>query len=266
MVCPNLTVQDILDELVYQTCFQWKTEDEITANEMSIRDEDVINIGKMAGVFQAFGWFVSNIGSIYFSRSFIANGTQRSERGLLNMDREVFEYTRLESDNYPTDILSESSAKKRITVVPKGIKPVGYVPMNTPLFDVNGNILWDNLLPEPPDTIPSVPFFGEAYLVFEEQFVKETTLTTPILKLLIECLQRVRFNGPSTALFLKITQVLGEGYMYDIAIIPRASYYEIQYKLNPNTIIDNHLRRYAVWQTVCKQKFKQFHLVQVTPV
>ena len=296
VICPNLAVQDVIDELVYQTCFQWKLEDEVAANEMPIRDEDIINIAKIAGVFQSLGQFMSNTGSLYFSRSFLAQGIERSERGLFDIDREVFEYIRLETDNYPDDIAVEASLAKRISVVPKDTEPVGYVPAGVPLFDINGNILWENILPEPPDTGAYAPFFGEKYLVFEEEFIKETTLSVPVLKLLFECLQRIRYGGPTISSFLEVTKVLGEGYIYDIEIIPQyvsvpprpvlfgddvkiggfkigytypainTSYYEVQYKLSRYVIIDNHLRRYAAWQIVCSQKFKQFKLVDVTPV
>jgi hypothetical protein len=295
VTCLNHYIQDILDELVYQTLFQWKTEDEVSKGEFSIRDDTIVGIGKIAGVFQSLGKFMSNIGSIYFSRSHIVNGVERSERGLVDMEREVFEYLRVAANDYSDDIVTEASPKKRISVVPKGTEPIGYVPMGTPLFEEDGTIIWENLLPDPPETGAFVPFFGEQYLVFEEQFLIETTLTVPIFKLLIECMQRVRFNGPSVALFLDIVQILGEGYIYDIDIIPKTvhtpssskkigdakigrfkigevtpesdmPYYEVQYKLDNNNIIDNQLRRYAVFKIVCSQKFKLFDLVDVSPI
>jgi hypothetical protein len=294
-VCPNYTVKDILDELAYQALFQWKTEEEAAKGEMPIRDEDIVHIGEIAGVFQAFGWFESNVGSIYFTQSHAVKGAERSERGLFDMDREVFEYVRVDADDYPDDIANEASPRRRISVVPAGMQPVGYVATGTPLFNRDGSVIWDNVLPEPPADTAYVPFFGEKYLVFEEKFIVETTLTVPILKLLIECLQRVRYQGPSIALFMDITKVLCDSYVYDIDIIPRqiytpestvkidegriigtfkigrfspaanSAYYEVQYKLNQNSILDNLLRRFAVWRSVCRQKFKLFQLAGVSP-
>jgi hypothetical protein len=271
----NHAVKDILDELVYQATSQWKTEEALQPGETAMRDGDIINIGKVAGVFQAFGEFETNIGSVNFTPSHVVDGQERNERALMDMDREVFEYVRVEADDYPDDILNEATARKRISVVPPGTKPVGYVAMGTPLFNKDGTVIWENLLPEPPDDTAYVPFFGERFLILEEQFILETTLTVPILKLLIECLLRVRYQGPSIALFLEITRILGEGYIYDIEILPRqlvepdgraTVYYEVRHKRDTDSAIDNHLRRYAVWQIVCKQKFKMFKPVEAQPV
>jgi hypothetical protein len=274
----NRTVKDIIDEIVYQTIFQWKTEEESSLQEMPIRDEDIINIGKIAGIFQAFGKFDTNIGSIYFTPSHIVNGVERSERGLINMDREIFEYAHVEADDYPDDIVNEATSRKRVSLVPPGVEPIGYVAMGTPLFNTDSTIIWDNVLPEPPADTAFVPFFGEKYLVAEEQFILETSLTAPMLMLLIECLQKVRWHGPSIALFMEITSILGEGYIYDIEIVLKllytagsalnssaAPYYEVRYKRDPDIDVDNLLRHYAVWQMVCQSKFKLFHLVDAGP-
>jgi hypothetical protein len=270
---PNYAVRDIVDELVYQTMFQWKAEEESGPEEMPIRDEDIVNIGKIAGIFQAFGKFDTNIGSIYFTPGHEAYGEERSERGLVDMDREVFEYVRLTSDDYPDDIVNSATPRKRISVVPPGTEPVGYVAMGTPLFNTDGTVIWDNVLPAPPEDTAFVPFFGEKYLVTEERFTLETTLTVPILMLLIECLQKVRYQGPGIVLFMEITRILGEGYIYDVEIVPErfhisgrtVSYYEVRYRRDPDADVDNLLRRYAVWQMICQLKFKLFHLVDVSP-
>jgi hypothetical protein len=269
----NHTIKEVVDELVYQALFQWKTEEEITKGEVYIRDGDIINIGKIAGVFQAFGQFNTNVGSIYFTPGHIVDGVQRNERGLINMDREIFTYVRVEADDYPDDIVNEAAPGKRISMVPSGTAPVGYVAMDTPLFNIDGTIIWESILPEPPVGVAYNPFFGEQYLVLENRFILETILTIPILKLLIECLQRVRFQGLSIALFMEITRILGEGYIYDITITPKQihtpggdmPYYEVQYKRDPDNTIDNQLRRFAVWQMVCQQKFKMFQLVDISP-
>ena len=274
LISPNFVIQDVLDELVYQTLFQWKLENEIGKGEMAMRDEDIVDIGRIAGVFRSFGQFLTNNGSIYFSRSHIADGVQRSERGLFNMEHEVFEYVRVEQDEYSTDIVAEADAGRRMSVVPTGTPPVGYVKAGTPLFDITGEVLWDNLLDQPPqDGSAYVPFFGERFLVFEEEFLQEMYLSIPVLKLMIECLQQIRFNGPSIATFLQAAQILGEGYIYDIEIISHqifdekktaVVYYEAQYKLDQHIIVGNHLRRYAAWQSICQQKFKLFVLNNIT--
>jgi hypothetical protein len=136
--CPNFNVQDIIDEIVYQTLFQWKLEDEVTAHEMAIRDEDIINMGKIAGLFQPRVVNKVSLGSTYFTQSHIVNGKQRSERGLVDMDNESFRFVRDEQDDYPDDIVNEVSEWLRMGFIPSGTEPVGYVLTDTALYDKGG--------------------------------------------------------------------------------------------------------------------------------
>jgi hypothetical protein len=41
-VLPNYAVRDVVDEIVYQAAFQWKTEEEAGAQETPIRDVDIV--------------------------------------------------------------------------------------------------------------------------------------------------------------------------------------------------------------------------------
>jgi hypothetical protein len=150
VVCPNYNVQDALDELVYQALVQWKGEDEVTDSEMPIRDEDIVNIGKIAGLFQPRTVNKVSLGSTYFTQSHVVHGKERSERGLLDMDNESYRFVREEKDDYPDDIVHEASERLRTGFVPYGTLPVGYVRYDTPIYDAAGNVLWENILPEPP--------------------------------------------------------------------------------------------------------------------
>jgi hypothetical protein len=257
--CPNFNAQDIIDELVYQILFQWKLEDEVTANEMAIREEDIINIGKIAGLFQPRTFNKVSLGSTYFTQSHIVNGKQRSERGLIDMDHESFRFVREEQDDYPDDIVNEASERLRMGLVPSGTEPVGYVLADTPLYDKEGNIIWENVLPDPPmDGNVYVPFYGERFLVHEEFFSRETPLTVDIFKLLLECVQRIRYNGPTIKSLFDVTQVLGEGYIYDLKIEAQTRYYLCYYRLDEDTAVLNRERRFGAWQNICRQKFKLF--------
>jgi hypothetical protein len=260
--CPNFNVQDVVDELVYQLLFQWKLEDEVTAHEMAVRDEDIINIGKIAGLFQPRTFNKISLGSTYFTPSHIVNGKQRSERGLMDMDHESFRFVREEHDDYPDGIVNEASERLRMGLVPPGTEPAGYVRAGTPLYDEEGNVLWDNVLPEPPaDGSVYIPFYGEKFLVHEEFFSRETPLTVDIFKLLLECVQRIRYNGPTIKSLFDVTQILGEGYIYDLLIEAQAQYYLCYYRLNENILVFNRERRFGAWQHICRQKFKLFEFL-----
>jgi len=261
VTCPNYVVQDILDELVYHTSFQWKLEDEVSIDEMPVRYEDMINIAKIAGLYQLWFYGRSSLGSTYFTQSHVVNGKERSERGLMDMKAEGFTFVRREQDEYPDDIVGEASADLRMGLVPTGTEPVGYIPLGVDIYTPEGEIIWDNILPTPLiDDVPYTTFYGEKFLVHEEFFNKETSLTMDVFKLLVECVQKIRYNGPTIASFMEITKILGAGYIYDIEIVPSGRYYTILYSINDLSNIMYKDRRFAAWLSICAQKFKLFVL------
>jgi hypothetical protein len=79
-----------------------------------------------------------------------------------------------------------------------------------------------------------------------------------VYKLLLENLQRIRYHGTSVGAFLAVAQVLGEGFICDIEIIPTGRYYRVSYDLDDEIDVWNRERRYAAWRNVCAQKFKLF--------
>jgi hypothetical protein len=164
VTCPNFASQDVVDELVYQILFRWKLEDEVTAGEMPVREEYVFNIGKTAGLFPVRAFSRTTLGSTYFTPSYVVNGKQRSERGLMDMENESFDFVRTEHDEYPNDIANEASPGKRMGHKDSAAYPVGYVPASKPLYDKEGDVIWENILPYPPADEAYVPFYGEKYL------------------------------------------------------------------------------------------------------
>ena len=261
VICSNYAVQDIVDELVYQALVQWKLGDEVSAYEMPVRDDDIINIAKIAGFFLIRAWGVSSYGSLYLTSSHIVDGQERSERGLFSMETERFQYVRGKHDEYPDDIVNKTSEMLRASFVPHGFTPVGYVPYGKSLYTESGEVIWENLLPEPPsDGTPYTEFYGERFLTHEEFFYKGEFLTVDIFKHLFECVQRIRRNGPTIAGFMDLARVLCAGYVYDIEIVPLDSYYLVYYRVNDAVEINNRDRRFFAWQAMCAQKFKLFEL------
>jgi hypothetical protein len=232
---------------------------------MPVRDEDVIGIGKIAGLFQLRSFGGITTGSVYFTPSHVVNERERSERGLFNMDSENFDFLRTEHDEYPDDIGTEASPLRRMSLVPEGAEPLGYVPEGVRIFDEAGNVLWDNLLSEPPDDgTPYAPFYGEQYLHFEETFYKELPLPVDVFKLLLECVQRIRYGGPTIKGLLDVTDILGGGgYIHDLTITQAGRRYAVSYRLDPNFILFQRERRLAAWKAVCAQKFKLFTFTEV---
>jgi hypothetical protein len=261
LTCPNFAMQDVLDEFVYQILFQWKLEDEISEGEMAVRDEDLIGIAQIAGLFTPVINALSSYGSIYFTPSKIVNERERSERGLFDMQNEQFKFVRLEMDDYPDDIVNEATNELCIGFVPHGTKPLGYLPYGAALFTETGELIRENLLPEPPqDGTPYTAFYGERFLSHEIFFKQDTFLTVDIFKLLFECIQHIRYNGPTITGFLKATEILGAGYIYNIEVISQGRYYKVFYQVNDSMDISNKDQRLAVWLGICAWKFKLFEL------
>lgn len=261
VICPNFTVQDLLDELVYQTLFQWKLEDELEKDEMPVRDDDIINIAKIAGLFQPRSTGRASIGSTYFTQSHVVNGQERSERGLMDMQTEGFKFVRTARDEYEDDIVNEASADLRMGLVPEDAEPVGFLPVDVPLYTETGDVIWENLLSEPPDDgSPYIAYYGERFLIHEEFFSKDMPLNIKVFKLLFECVQQIRHNGPTIMNFMEITRVLGAGYIYGIEIIPQGPYYTVYYSIDDLSEITDKARRLAAWRHICDQKFKLFLL------
>jgi len=259
--CPNYAVQDVLDEMTYQRLVQWKLEDAVDHGEMFIKDEDIVNIARIAGVIQSYAYSKSNLGSVMYTQSHIVNGKERSERGLLNMQTGLFEFVRTDRDEYQDDVANRASKNLRMGMVPDGAEPVGYLPYGAQLYAPEGEVIWENLLPEPPDDgTPYTPFYGEKFLTFEEYFNRETLFAIDVFKTLFECMQRIRYNGPTITSFMEITQIIGDGYIRDIEITPQGSYYVVFYKLDAESEVLNKERRFTAWQDVCAKKFKLFVL------
>ena len=259
----NVAVEGILSEVVYHAKVQWKLEHEVEGGEHPMRDADILGIGTVAGLFPLRTVTRTTLGSIDFTSSHVVDRAERSERGLMDMDWESFRYVRGELDDYPTDISTAASPARRMGHRDEEAVLAGYVREGTPLYAEDGEVIWGNLLDEPPDGEAYVPFYGEKYLVFREYFTKKVTLPIDVYKLLLECCQRIRFNGATLGEFFTVTALMGEGYMHDIEIVPDESHrwYNVFYDLDEGVLVLNRERRYLTWIDICRYKFKLFRLV-----
>lgn len=263
LLSENTAVQYLLDELAYQALFQWKLEGEITSGEVAIRPEDLVNFAKFSGIFKPIQYRQNTLGSIRMTESEIVNGAERSERGLFNMDREKIEFVRTEQDNYPTDIVNESTDRKRQTLIPDGRTPVGYVKLGTDLYEPDGTIIWANVLSAPPtDGSPYTEFYGENFLTFEETFSGLSEMSTEMFMDYYSSLKRIDYNGPSVYEFLYLTKLFCDTYVYDVEIVAQDNYYNVYYSLNLDSTIDNRSGRFSAWVLTAGQKFKLFVLTE----
>ena len=263
LLCKNEATQYLVDELAYQALFQWKLESEITAGEVAVRSEDLVNFAKFSGIFKPIQYRQNTLGSIRMTESEIVGGAERSERGLFDMDKEKIEFVRTAQDDYPTDIVNETTTRKRQSLIPTGTTPVGYVKFGTDAYLPDGTIIWANILSEPPtDGSPYTEFYGEHFLTFEETFNGMSEMSTEMFMDYYNSLKRIDYNGPSVAEFLHVTKLFCDTYVYDIEIVAQDHYYNVYYSLNLDSTVDNRSGRFSAWKLTAGQKFKLFVLTE----
>jgi len=254
IACLNRSVQEILDELVYQTLHQWNLEDDVP-----IRSEDIINIAHIAGLD-----LIKLYGLIPYSSIYLTSGSEYNERGLFDIEEEVFRFIHLDHEEYQDDIVNEATSELRSSLVPHGAEPLGYLPQDVPLYTAAGEIIWENLLSSPPaDGTPYSEFYGEKFLTLENLLTRNIFLSMDIFKLLLKCVQYIRRNGITLATFLYTAQLVGMGHIYDIDIIPHGKYYTVLFRTNNSVNISSVKQRLNVWESLCAWKFKLFHLEQL---
>jgi hypothetical protein len=260
LTCFNGAVKAILDELAYHASVQWKTEEDATAGETPLRDEDLHNIGRIAGVYSDNLLGRTILGSVVFTESHVVNGRQRSERALMDMETGAHRFVRTIQDEYPDDIAAMASPDLRMGLVPEGAEPVGYVPVGTDIYDEGGAVIWENVLYDPPaDGTPYVPFYGEKHLVHMEQFVKESPLSPRAFRELLESMSWTRHNGPNLWSFFEITRILAGGIVSDIEIVLMPErYYMVYYRIAPDSMRLDQDRLLSAWLQVIRDKFKLF--------
>jgi hypothetical protein len=260
LVCLNSVVRDVLDELAYHATVQWKTAAETLQGETPLRDEDLFNLGRIAGLYPDNLLGRTILGSVEFTPSYIVNEKQRSERALMDMESGSHRFIRTELDEYPDDIATDASQSRRMGFVPNGVEPVGYVPMGATIYNEDGSVRWENLRYNPPDDgTPYVPFYGEKYLTHEEWFVKDSPLSPEVYKELLECMLRIRRNGISLEAFFDATRILTDGVVrnIEIALSPDRRY-TVYYSVNPDSTKHDQDRLIASWLWIIRDKFKLF--------
>lgn len=276
--------QGLSEELAYNATFQWKLPEDVGQGETAMRTEDIFNIGKVAGLFGPMWYIATNMGSIRFTESTVAQtGVERSERGLFDMNAEQFKFYHTQQESYSSDINTLATADRRSTHpdhrsaegVP-GHAPIGWVTAGSKLYRDNGTIDESVLHyypseehPEgtyPPEGTVYVDFYGEEFLTFEHSYSKELPLDVETFKALLEAVQRIRYNGTSIVSFLDITEVLGGGYMKNIEIVQhevdglKKAWYDVYYDLDASVATQARERKYKAWQNVVQMKFKHFRL------
>jgi hypothetical protein len=155
--------------------------------------------------------------------------------------------------------MEETTDTLRMSHVPNGLTPVGYVPYGKNLYDADGKIIQENILKDKPtDGTPYATYYGNHFLTFEHYYQQEALLSPGLVKQLVESLQKIRYLGPSLGVLLDVTQAIGEGYIYGLQLINKGRYYLLNYSLDTEMNIPYKIQRETLWLHVISQKFKQY--------
>lgn len=257
---------NIYDELAYWANVQFETLNS-GQNDIPIRTSDLLGIGAIAGVFPLFfegGYWP---GTLFFSESYMVNGSQRSERGLYNTQTEVFNFFNTQNDTYPNDITTQATPNLKSSLIPAGQSVVGYVAQGATLFNTDGSINWSVVQPTPPSSGAYDPFYGGNFSTLSVDAIVITQLGSDLILAMIEQLQQIRYNGPSLQLLLNLTQIICEDAINNVSIVPGTLggtyYYVLNYSVNAGSTASLGQQRISLWRYVVGQKFKMFLLNEV---
>ena len=258
--CLNNVTKDIESLFSYFWLMQFKNSTDVTVNELPISEQDLLGIGRFAGIFMPTVKADSISGSIRLSNPHIVGGINYSERGLFERYREDWTYFRTNQNTYTTDISTLASRDRQAGFVPEGQPILGYIEEGVNMFDENGYIIESLILPSPPVGKAYSPYYGEKFMHLSEVFTIIQELGYDTYMLLFTNMQYIRYNGVNIRSFLRITEILVSDYVENITIEAYTTRYIVEYTLNHESEIDNRIERLFAWQYIIKQTYKLFVL------
>jgi len=220
-------------ELLYWMNFQFDTQ----ADEYPIRHEDLKGIAQVAGILSIRGATGFLPGWFRLSENFFVDGKNRSERGLLEQLTGDLQYVRTLQDDYPTDISTLATDGLRMSLIPEGAEPIGYVwGESTASILENGKINVDVLKQTPPDgyiidpvtgkyywpfATPSpiyAAWYGDQYLPLAQSYPLIVSLPDILFEALVEMQQSIKYNGLGIIYLLDITKAMVDDLVFDMKI------------------------------------------------
>jgi hypothetical protein len=258
--CLNNVTRDIEELLKYFWRVQFKDPTEVTDKELPISEHDLLGIGRFAGIFMPNITADSTSGSFRLSNAHIVRGVNYSERGLFERFKEDWTYFRTNQNTYTDDISTLATRDMQTGFVPEGQPILGYIEEGVDMFDENGYIRTDLILPSPPVGKAYSPYYGEQFMHLAEVFTLIQELGYDTYMTLFTNMQYIMYNGVNVRSFLRITDSLVSDYVENITIEADTNRYIVEYTLNHESEIDNRIKRLFAWQYIIKQTYKLFVL------
>lgn len=261
----NDAVSAILAELAYQALMSFAIGTDVPEGRVEIRDADLSGLARFSGVLHPAEYGQENQGSIVFTDSHVVDGVQYSERGLYNMLSKNIEFVRDDAGVYGTDIATLASSNLRMSFVPPGTAPVGYLPLGVELFDSDGNIIPGALLLAPPANGHYEEYYGPNFLTLENVFTSSAgNMTTDIFMNYYESIRQLRRDGPSLDKLLSLTEIICQGYVCNLELVATSYYYTLYYDINTGVDLPNPTGAFNAWIDVLSKRFKNV-IVELRP-
>lgn len=257
----------VKDLFMYIQSMKFKLEHEdIKEGETPIKEEDLLNIGRTAGLFLPFIKAESLKGSLKFvNGKQIYNGDNYSERGLLNRITENFQFFRTTQSPYDTDITTLTNKNRQASFVPKDAPILGYIGEGDIIYEEDGTLIESMILDSPPVDRAWYPYYGEKYLILAETFLLQSYLDIDLYKQILEIFQFLRYNGVSTYSFVEMTKILTADALIDCTLEQDDNIlFYFRYRDNPNSTVSNKTARMLLWRSLVAQKFKTIVLEEIT--
>jgi len=271
-------------EILYWLNAQFTLKQEIN----SLKDKDLTGIAQVAGVLSVRGITDFMAGWIRLSESRIVNAKERSERGLFNQDEGVLEYVRTEQDTYPTDIATIATDSLRMSLIPDGTLPIGYVWGDSAAVLLDTGKVNEYLLhatpPEgyEPDPVTSkwiwphddyeaypppmyAPWYGDQFMPLTTTYFSLVNLPDNLLAFLLSAQQMIKYSGLGLVYLLSATTEIIPDLIKDLKIElkenyasedNRTWYYKLTFtKIDENFAANNGWIRYAAWAYFIQSKY-----------
>lgn len=147
-----------------------------------IDDKSLYGLGTFAGIFLPRLSRAEALSSIRMTESHIENGFECSERGLFDVNMELFQFfhcaddtvaffffVRTNQDSYNNDINTQATNLNRSSLVGNSDTVLGYISSEeTDLFDEDGNVKPEKVLSAPPAGVAYSEYYGDEFLLLSE--------------------------------------------------------------------------------------------------
>lgn len=234
-------------------------------NLLTMPSQTIYNIGTFAGVYLPRLSAGEAFGAMRMTESHIVNGTERSERGLLNRETEQFDFVHTAQDDYPDDINTLADSDNRSGLI--GTETAqGYIASSEyNVIDEDGNVIPSAVSDTPPQDEAYSEFYGNEFMFLSEQTEQTKSINTALFIELYKVMQIIRYNGASIKSFANMVSIICPQGLVRIKSIEERNdmiAFTVTYIYDSSVQISNVQDRIALLEYLTLLKFPQFMLVE----